>query len=229
MPPKKGSNQPKPKAKAASKAKEPAKEKQSKPKQSSGGAKGSKLYGVYVTNLNFPGMDSDAVRSVFNKYGKIAQLKIKKDTYVLVWFNTKEAADKALELNGKEVKGCKKISVETATAQPARAKSEYCTTAMVGGLPGGVTAAALSKHFEGCGKLVKCRVYAGGYGFLYFRTNAAVAAAIKVAKDQPLSGNTLTVRYSSRTQKGDRTKDNKQRLEACLLKKGRSKKWTSVH
>eukprot|EP01006_Ploeotia_vitrea_P010093 TRINITY_DN25863_c0_g1_i1.p1 TRINITY_DN25863_c0_g1~~TRINITY_DN25863_c0_g1_i1.p1 ORF type:complete len:248 (-),score=60.54 TRINITY_DN25863_c0_g1_i1:53-769(-) len=238
MPAKKGSapkpaakQQAKPKAKAASKAKEPAKEASKQKSSSSKGSagKGSTLFGVYVTKLNFPGMDNDAVRSIFNKYGKIAQLKIRKDTYVIVWYDKAENASKALELNGKDVKGCKKISVVPATAQPARDKSTFATTAMVGGLPGGVTAAQLSKHFAGCGKLVKCRVYSGNYGFLYFRTNAAVTAAIKLAKEQPLNGKTVTVRYSSRTQKGDRKKDNKQRLEACLLKKGREKKWTSVH
>jgi len=208
--------------KAASSAPKPA------ASAAKGKGKGSKLFGVYVTRLNYAGRSKEDVRSIFKPCGSIADVRIKGDRYIIVWFDKEESAAKAASnLNNTIQKGCT-IRVVRAKAQPKTKNNTSATTAYVTNLPGGLTAGQLSNHFKSCGKLVKTRVYAGHYGFLYFRDNKSIAAAKKVAADTPLFGNTVTVRASNRTQKSDRQKDSKRRYEALLLRIGRQRKWTTL-
>jgi len=214
----------KPKA-APKKAPQPA---QSQPAPSkSASASSGVSYGVYVKRLNFPGRDKDAIRSIFEPCGgKITDVRVRGQKYIIVWFDKEDAQKKAIAMSGTTQRGCT-IRVLKAKIQPKTGGTAGAKTAYVTNLPGGCTAGQLSNHFKACGKLVKTRVYAGHYGFLYFRDHKAIAAAKKVAADTPFFGNTLNVRASTRTQKSDRQKDSKRRYEALLLRIGRQRKWTT--
>lgn len=214
----------KPKAKEAAKPKaKPAPSKKSSSKKSSGKKAKKEIpqfSGVHITNLDFDGISKDSVRELFKQCPKITEVRIRHGHHVLIFFDGQQGAKKALEMNGKTIYG-NKIKVSVAKhAKPTRPREQYCKTLWVGGLPGGTTKAQLAKHFTGCGKIVKVRVYRERHmGFVYFMTNREARRAMELMKDKtfthgkdiskmpnppPELQHKLELRYSIRTRKYDK-------------------------
>lgn len=172
----KGQAKPKPEAKSASK---PAPKKKSSQKKSEGkGPEANKYVGVHIKNLDFEGINKDAVKELFKQCPKIYQVRIRTGHHVLIFFEGAAGAKKALEMNGKTVHG-NKITVKIArNAKPEQPREKFCKTVWVGDLPGGATKQQLQKHFEEAGKIIKVRVYDRKHmGFVYFtRPSDAIKA-----------------------------------------------------
>lgn len=201
-------------AKAASKPAPPKKGSASKPapKKESGAA------GVIVKNLEFEGMCHETVTDIFKSSGKISEIRLRHGKYVLIFFDSMTAAQRATDMGGKVVKG-NKISVQMLKkAKPTQPRAEYCTTVYAGNLPGGTTKRQLALHFKKHGKVDKVRLFkAKRCAFIYFADNAAARAAFGSAAtpfvhgkditkgEFPLAMQTkLTLAYSLRTLENDR-------------------------
>jgi len=168
-----GNNKPAPKAAAKKSAPKPVAKKASATKKA-----GAPKNGAYIKGLSFPGQSNETVSEAFAKCGKVTEVRLRHGKYTMVFFENDAGLKKARELNGKVVKG-QKISVEECKkAKPTQPRANYCTIVWIGGLPGGTTRVQLVKHFEGCGKVVKARVYSTHQGFVYFENNAAAKKAV---------------------------------------------------
>lgn len=82
---------------------------------------------LFVGNFPFTVEESD-LRSLFSPYGEIEELAliIDRDTgrpkgFAFITFATQQAAEKALEQNGKELKG-RALNVNIATEKPKRGR-----------------------------------------------------------------------------------------------------------
>eukprot|EP01083_Nonionella_stella_P145315 455096_1 len=97
-----------PPKKAAQPKKAPAKKAQGKKVKEKEKDKAVEKLGVYVRQLNFDGMCKEALTELFAKScGKVSEIRLRGDKYVLVFFENSTGAKKCLELSGKIVKGCK--------------------------------------------------------------------------------------------------------------------------
>lgn len=173
---------PKPEAKGASK---PAPKKKSSQKKSGEGKgpEANRYVGVHIKNLDFEGINKDAVKDIFKQCPKIYQVRIRTGHHVLIFFDGAAGAKKALEMNGKTVFG-NKITVKIArNAAPEKPREKFCKTVWVGDLPGGATKQQLQKHFEEAGKIIKVRVYDRKHmGFVYFTRPSDANKAVGLAE-----------------------------------------------
>eukprot|EP00992_Anisonema_acinus_P015438 TRINITY_DN9752_c0_g2_i1.p1 TRINITY_DN9752_c0_g2~~TRINITY_DN9752_c0_g2_i1.p1 ORF type:complete len:296 (+),score=69.80 TRINITY_DN9752_c0_g2_i1:70-957(+) len=210
-------------AKAAPKAAAPAPPKAAPPKPKPAPSKKAGI-GVCVRGLDFEGLCHETVKEAFPQSGKITEVRLRHGKYVLLFYSSADAAQKALEFNGKTVKGCKVTVESLKQATPTRPREEYCSTLFVGELPGGVTKNQIRAHFSSAGKILKVRYYEKQHhGFVYFSNNAEAKKAMALAdvpfsfgKDPstkevvPLSWqHKLNLQYSLRTKAFDRKKAEK--------------------
>merc|ERR1711991_162047 len=207
---------------AAKAAPKPAQAKAA-PAKSAGGDSG-----VYVKNLNFPGISHETIKQAFKQCGEVKDVVLRNRKYAILYFKDAAGATKARELNGKVVKG-QKISVEAAKRRQEPARETYCTSVFVGNLPRMSHIqgrAALKKEFAKCGEIVKVRTYQSGYGFIYYKDNAAAKKAVTTMDQQTLAKpfpekRVVSVRYSIRTKEADAKKEavRKQRIAAKKAKR----------
>eukprot|EP00757_Euglenozoa_sp_SAG-D1_P011013 gene11013-3314_t len=223
----------KPAAKPVAKAAKPA-AKAAPAKKATGGASN----GIYIKNLDFPGIDNAAVKELFTSAGKIDAVKLRRNKYAIVWFNDAAGQKKALDFNGKTLKG-KKITVSASTkAKPAgvihgvtlynhdyvllliclphyAALNSTATTVFVNNLSKNAKKTQVSELFKDAGKIVKIKTYknktAGGCGFIYFESNAAAGKALKQTGSVFMSQK-LDVKLSVRTQALDAAKEKRRQV-----------------
>eukprot|EP01012_Entosiphon_sulcatum_P051398 TRINITY_DN70588_c0_g1_i1.p1 TRINITY_DN70588_c0_g1~~TRINITY_DN70588_c0_g1_i1.p1 ORF type:complete len:341 (+),score=89.01 TRINITY_DN70588_c0_g1_i1:93-1115(+) len=202
----------KPAAKAAPAAKPAAKQaKQSKGKAKSGSSNKPprKQTLAIIYGLQFYGLNRDSVRALFKKQcGPVTEVSIRRRWGrrgpIKVLFSTEEAAKKAKSLDGKKFKG-NKITVFLQKGRHRQSKTQKSKTVFVSGLPGGVVAKDVRRHFHSAGKIVRVRIYheehsvfaayhpntrhrpansgrRGLYAYVYFANNRAARAGLKLAR-----------------------------------------------
>jgi len=108
--------------------------------------------GVYIRNLNFPGMNKDTIAETFTGlFGPVEEVRLRnrkgegaKGPYVLVFFKNTAHAAKAAEYNGRILKG-NKVHVEIAKSDVTPDRKTFCTAVYVGNLPGGMRLRTFTK------------------------------------------------------------------------------------
>eukprot|EP00996_Jenningsia_fusiforme_P001414 NODE_2299_length_1237_cov_375.235690_g2095_i0.p1 GENE.NODE_2299_length_1237_cov_375.235690_g2095_i0~~NODE_2299_length_1237_cov_375.235690_g2095_i0.p1 ORF type:complete len:298 (-),score=74.06 NODE_2299_length_1237_cov_375.235690_g2095_i0:252-1145(-) len=223
---------PKPKSKPAK-----SKSKTAKQQQQQQGPKRVKQCPVYIRNLDFEGMNHDTIKDVFKPCGTIAEVRLRHGRFVLIFFRGKAAAEKAVEMNGKTVKGNKIKVVFARKAKPTRQREHYCTTVWCGGLPGGTTEKQLEEHFKEAGRILKVRIARKKHqGWVYFQNNKDTKKAMTLA-DKPFAHGKdvsqleeipiqwqrkLELRYSIRTKLFDMLRNRKRfnRRPPSVIKAG---------
>ncbi|XP_052766958.1 uncharacterized protein LOC128207837 [Mya arenaria] len=112
-----------------------------------------------------------------------------------ICFKTNEAAEKALELNGHELKGLH-IRVDWASKDKEK---DVKKSVFVGNLPFDVEEEAVRNHFEDCGKITNVRLIRDkktcigkGFGYVTFEDKDGVGFAMKLS-GQKLKGRELRV------------------------------------
>lgn len=200
----------KPAAKAA-----PAKAAPKQAKQGKGKAKGSsnkparKNTLAIIYGLQFYGLNRDSLRAIFKKkFGPVREVSIRRRWGrrgpVKVLFSTEEAAKKAKSLDGKKFKG-NKITVFLQKGRHRQPKTQKAKTIFVSGLPGGVVAKDVRRHFQSAGKIARVRIYnedhsvfsafhpnnrhrfantgrRGLHAYVYFSDARAARAGLKLAR-----------------------------------------------
>eukprot|EP01059_Diplonema_ambulator_P024730 TRINITY_DN4104_c1_g1_i2.p1 TRINITY_DN4104_c1_g1~~TRINITY_DN4104_c1_g1_i2.p1 ORF type:complete len:227 (+),score=128.60 TRINITY_DN4104_c1_g1_i2:97-777(+) len=225
MAPKKNASKP-----AAKKAEPKKAEKtEAKPAKAAAATDGK---GVYVKNLNFPGIAHDTIIAAFKPCGEVKDVVLRRRKYCIVYFKDAAGASKAKELNGKVLKG-QKVTVESAKKKLPQERSEFCTTVFVGDLPRMSRKqgkANLKKEFSSCGAISKVRTYQAGHGFVYFKDNASAKKAVTDMDNKPLGkpfpeNRPVKVRYSIRTKEKDAAKEKVRKTRiAAKAKKTTTKK-----
>jgi len=211
----------KPAAKGAQPAAKPAaKSAPAAAKKAAPANKGSDA-GVYIKNLNGPDVTTEQIKSLFGSCGKITEIRLRRNKYVLVFFDNQNAAKKALEFNGKQMKGSK-ISVELAKAKSHRKREEYCTTAFIGHLPGCTSKKHLSELCKGFGTIIRIRNYrAKRHAFVYFQDVSAANKAVQSLNGKDYHQTKLSAKLSVRTKEADRVTYHRRIERATLLKKAK--------
>jgi len=169
-------------------------------------------------------MDHDSIKEVFKPCGAVTEVRLRHGKFVLVFFRQRASAAKAIEMDGKTVKGSKITVCKARKAKPTRQREHYCTTIYAGGLPGCTTEGQLFKHFKSAGKILKIRLHQPYHqAFIYFQDNKAAKKAFAL-KDVPFAHGKdvskletvpiqwqrkLHLRFSIRTKKFDRIRAKK--------------------
>jgi len=220
---------PKAAAKPAAKAAQPAAKPAAKAapakaapaaKKATAANKGSDA-GVYIKNLNGPDVTTEQIKSLFGSCGKITEIRLRRNKYVLVFFDNQNAAKKALEFNGKQMKG-NKISVELAKSKSHRKREEYATTAFIGHLPGCTSKKHLSELCKPFGTIIRIRNYrAKRHAFVYFQDVAAANKAVQALNGKEYHQTKLSAKLSVRTKGVDQHTYQRRIERATLLKKAK--------
>lgn len=169
-------------------------------------------------------MNHDTVKAAFKNLPKITEVRLRHQRFVMLFFASAEAAQKALLLNGKTIKG-NKISVEPLKkATPTRDRKTYCTTVYVGGIKGRTVKKQLLRHFAAAGEIDKVKIYMRPkvHAFVYFKSVAAAGKAVSMANipfcySRPNCKTpnkfrqkvTLDIKLSIRTRAFDKMRDRK--------------------
>jgi len=66
--------------------------------------------GVYVKNLNFPGINNDSVKATFKQCGNVDQIRLRRRKYAIVFFKDAAGVSKAKEIT-KELERLRKNNV----------------------------------------------------------------------------------------------------------------------
>jgi len=210
----------KPAAKAAQPAAKPAVKAAPAAKKATPSNKGSDA-GVYIKNLNGPDVTTEQIKSLFGSCGKITEIRLRRNKYVLVFFDNQNAAKKALEFNGKQMKGSK-ISVELAKSKSHRKREEYCTTAFIGHLPGCTSKKHLTEICKPFGTIIRIRNYrAKRHAFVYFQDVAAANKAVQALNGKEYRQTKLSAKLSVRTKGADQHTYQRRIERATLLKKAK--------
>eukprot|EP00906_Rhabdomonas_costata_P012645 RCo018205 len=181
-------------AKPVGKATQKPEAKQSKDKKEAGKTAGKKPthgLGVFIKDLDFPGLDHASVTETFKQFKtSITEIRVRHRRYVMIFLKSADAVNKFLELDGKTVQGCKIQVQAIKRAQPTRPREDYCKTVYVSGLPGKTTKKHLMDHFKNIGKIIKIRIYNKPkvHAFIYFQKNKHALRALKRAKKPYLHG-----------------------------------------
>ena len=179
----------KPAAKQAAPAKAAAKPAASKPVSSGNG--------VYVKGLG--NADVDAVKALFANAGAISQVRLRRNKFALVFFESAASVKKAVDsFNNKTVQG-QTITVSAAKTSPKADAHEGSKTVFASPLfRTNTTRNQMRAVFEGCGKITKLRTYRGNYAFVTFDTAAAAAKAVQSKNGQTFHNKKMLVKLSTR-------------------------------
>lgn len=160
---------------------------------------------IYIRGLNKALRAAD-VYEFFGTYGKIKEVRVRRGKYTLVWFDNQASAKKALEVNGKQVKGTK-VQVEAGRAAGRANKEETATSVWVGRLPGGITKKQVLELVAGVGKVHKLRLSERKHqAFVYFEDNAAAKKAVQSVNGKEIRGSKVEVKLSIRSKALDAKK-----------------------
>ncbi|XP_052777851.1 RNA-binding motif protein, X-linked 2-like [Mya arenaria] len=136
-----------------------------------------------------------------------------------ICFKTNEAAEKALELNGHELKGLH-IRVDWASKDKEK---DVKKSVFVGNLPFDVEEEAVRNHFEDCGKITNVRLIRDkktcigkGFGYVTFEDKDGVGFAMKLS-GQKLKGRELRVMACS-SSAGHEKKHKQVKISFCFSK-----------
>jgi RNA recognition motif-containing protein len=163
---------------------------------------------IYIRGLNKNLRASD-VYEFFGAYGKIKEVRVRTGKYTLVWFDSQQSAKKALEVNGKQVKGTK-VQVEAGRAAGRANKEETATSIYIGKLPGGITKKQVLELVAGNGKVQKLRLSEKKHqAFVYFEDNAAAKKALASVNNKEIRGSKVEVKLSIRSKALDAKKASK--------------------
>jgi RNA recognition motif-containing protein len=163
---------------------------------------------IYIRGLNKALRASD-VYEFFGTYGKIKEVRVRRGKYTLVWFDNQASAKKALEVNGKQVKGTK-VQVEAGRAAGRVNKDETATSVWIGRLPGGITKKQVLELVAGVGKVHKLRLSERKHqAFVYFEDNAAAKKAVQSVNNKELRGSKVEVKLSIRSKALDAKKSTR--------------------
>lgn len=155
-------------------------------------ASGSVGNAVYVK-----GLGNSSVADVKNIFANVADVRLRRNKFALVSFDSSANAEKAIKsFNGKTVGG-NSLSVVAARSSPVKAKAAPVTVFVSPIFRQMTTRTQVRKLFEGQ-KITKLRLYKKNCAFVRFDSAAAAASAIKNVNGKQFYNKTLTVKSSVR-------------------------------
>jgi len=178
----------KPAAKAAASAAKPAAKAVAAPVKAA--APAGAANGLYVK-----GLKNESVADVKALFPGVTDVRLRRNKFALVWFDTPASAKKAQEtFNGKEFNGAT-LSLVAAKASP-KPKS-YAASATVFVSPvfrASTTRKAVREQFAGVGKVKKLKMYRKNFAFVTFAAPAEAQKAVKEINGKAFQGKTLIVK-----------------------------------
>lgn len=177
---------------AATKAAAPA------PKAAAPAAKAANVgagNGVYIKNFGKASVEE--VKKTLAGCGNIADVRLRRNKFALVWFDGAAGAKKAIDsFNGKSVNG-KQLTVVASRASPkpdnkAGAVSVFVTPVF----RQCTTRNKVRELFKAAGKVVKLRTFRKNFALVKFENAAAAAKAVKDVNGTQFFNKTLIVKPS---------------------------------
>ena len=152
--------------------------------------------GVYVKGLG--NADVDAVKALFASAGAVSQVRLRRNKFALVFFESAASVKKAVDaLNNKTVQG-ETVTVSAAKTSPKAASTEGSKTVFASPLfRTNTTRNQMRALFEGCGKITKLRTYRTNYALVTFDSAAAASKAVSSKNGQTFHNKTLSVKLSA--------------------------------
>jgi len=185
----------KPAAKPAGKA-APAAKPAAKAAAAAPAVKAAAGNGVYVRGLGDAGVD--AVKAIFAPAGNVADVRLRRNKFAIVFFETTASVKKAIDsFNGKEVKG-REVTVVSAKSAPKARRTTSATVFVSPLFRQNTTRAQIRGIFEGAGKIIKLRTYRSNYAFVTFDSAASAAKAIQAKNGATFRNKKLLVKASIR-------------------------------
>jgi RNA recognition motif-containing protein len=153
--------------------------------------------GVYVKGLGQASVD--AIKTIFQAAGTITNVRVRRNKYAIVFFETQASVKKAIDqFNGKEVQG-KEVSVTSAKAAPKTTNTTDAVTVFVSPVfRQNATRNQVREVFKNCGKITKLRTYRTNHAFVTFDSAAAAQKAIKDVNGTTFRNKKLLVKASIR-------------------------------
>jgi RNA recognition motif-containing protein len=155
--------------------------------------------GVYIKGLTNESVAE--VKTLFASAGNIADVRLRRNKFAIVFFESNAGATKAIQqFNGKAVGAANKnISVSAARAAPKKDAKAAAVTIFVSPIFRQSTSRKqVRKLFESSGKITRLRTYRKNCAFVTFETAAAAAAAVKNVAGTKFQNKNLVVKASVR-------------------------------
>jgi len=153
--------------------------------------------GVHIKGLTKESVDD--VKKLLAGCGNVTNVRLRRNKYALVWFDSAAGTKKAIEsFNGKTVNG-RQLAVHGARAAPKADKHIGAVTVFVSPIFRQITTRNQVRGlFAGAGKITKLRMYRQNFAFVRFDSAASAANAIKTVNGKQFFNKTLLVKPSVR-------------------------------